>query len=155
SNNRCGSAASCFGFGGLGRKPAIFPAKFPVCRELVWRQVRSELRRQPGNLAFMDRSSGRQKRPQTAGLSCPGYRLHAPIFLFRGAELPKVSGSTREYSRSEETMAGDLVRSRLEGDRGTADAERSISFRISVGSPLHFSTHSVITPSFCEATSCA
>ena len=30
------------------RKNAKFPVKFPVCREFVWRLVRSALRRQPG-----------------------------------------------------------------------------------------------------------
>src|SRR5258707_7098578 len=32
-------------------KIAIFPVKFPVSREFVWRPVRSALRRQPGSAA--------------------------------------------------------------------------------------------------------
>ena len=78
----------CFGFGGLGRKPAIFPAKFPVCRELVWRQVRSELRRQPGSSAF-------------------GRSAHSAWPTPR-AKSAKVSSPLCEYSHFAETFAGDF-----------------------------------------------
>jgi hypothetical protein len=35
SNNRCGTAVSAFEIVGLDRKSAIFPVKFPVCREFA------------------------------------------------------------------------------------------------------------------------
>jgi hypothetical protein len=54
-----------------------------------------------------------QKRPQTAGFRTFDSGLHAPISPFSAVELPKVSGPPVKYSRFKETIAGDLVRSRL------------------------------------------
>jgi hypothetical protein len=54
SNNHCGTAVSAFEIVGLGRKSAIFPVKFPVCREFAWRLARTALRRQPDILSTQD-----------------------------------------------------------------------------------------------------
>ena len=47
SRNGCGSGVSCYQIACRNAGIAKFPAKFPVSRELAWRQARSALRRQP------------------------------------------------------------------------------------------------------------
>jgi len=51
AKNRCGGADSCLEIGPRIPAISVFPAKFPVCREFGWRQVRSPLRRQPIDIA--------------------------------------------------------------------------------------------------------
>ena len=62
----------------------------------------------------------RQKRPQIAGFRGLAFGLYLPIWPFWSATSPKVSAQLRKYSRFPETVAGDLVRSRLQGEAGSA-----------------------------------
>jgi hypothetical protein len=62
-----------------------------------------------------------QEEAANSGLSRFGSCLRAPIWRFRSGRLPKVSGPIREYYRFRETMAGDLVRSRLPTERSIAE----------------------------------
>ena len=60
-----------------------------------------------------------EKGPQTAGFRARAPSLYLPIWAFWVAKSSKVSAQMREYSRFEETMVGDLVRSPLEGEVGS------------------------------------
>jgi len=58
---------------------------------------------------------------------------HLPIWPFERAKLPKVSGLCEKYSRFQETMAGDLVRSLLPPEVGSAKKARVNSGVIRLG----------------------
>src|SRR6266446_1335209 len=53
--SRCGSAASCSETASCGLRIVNFPVKFPVTREFLRRPVRSALRRQPIDIARLNR----------------------------------------------------------------------------------------------------
>ena len=76
-------------------------------------------RNHPGN---------RQKGPQLAGFGDLTKGLWPPEFAKSRANLPKVSGRHREYSRFRETDAGDWVRSPL-GGAGRSPIRLFLHFR--------------------------
>jgi hypothetical protein len=80
--------------------------KFPVSREFNRRQVRSALRRQPATSAFGLASRKTSEWAGNAGFSRLRFRLQDPWFADMEAEIGKVSGHVREYSRFAETIAG-------------------------------------------------
>jgi hypothetical protein len=61
-----------------------------------------------------------QKGPPMAGFRAPAMSLHVPNPRFGRCKLPEVSAQHREYSRFDETEAGDLVRSPLPTEDGSA-----------------------------------
>ena len=93
---------------------AIFPVKFPVCREIAWRRVRSLLRRQPGSPAFGQFATGASIGRKS--------RLFAIRFVSRllsatlGVEMAESLRPCPRNSRFTEIFGGDLVRSRLPPD---------------------------------------
>ena len=96
----------------ISRNEAKFPKHFKDRLSIGNVGVRSSVR-QPRSTAFGYASLSARKRPPTAAEHRRGFSLRAPISRFQSAKLPKVSGPIREYSRFQETAAGDLVRSRL------------------------------------------
>ena len=88
-------------------KNAVLPVKFPVSRELVWRRVRSALRRQPGSRALDAGLQPGPHRPRNPGFLRIRLYLQTPDLSISGTKLPIVSSSVREYSRFAEIISGD------------------------------------------------
>jgi len=61
-----------------------------------------------------------EKSPPLAGFHALEAGLHLPIWRLWSAKSPRVSARLRRYSHFRETAAGDLVRSRLPGEAGSA-----------------------------------
>ena len=88
-------------------KIANFPVKFPVCREIERRQVRSALRRQPPIRAVGQAPQEARECAGNPGCSRIRFCLWTPGSSILRWKSPKVSGLVREYSRFAETIGGD------------------------------------------------
>jgi hypothetical protein len=73
-----------------------FPVKFPVSRDIAWRQARSALRRQPGIPVFREFPSFDKKGPPNAGFSYCRKSLETDVRTFRAENSRKSPAESRK-----------------------------------------------------------
>ena len=80
------------------RNFAIFPVKFPISRECLWRRVRSALRCQPPILETSILRRKREKSPPLLGFCYSSETLMWRYFPISRSAVPRVSGTQKAIS---------------------------------------------------------